>query len=552
MKLASLFLVLIFFFSLVLALSAVNAQQMSDDDFIIYPDVQGSSGGNVTDSSFDLEFTAGQPTVENTTDSEYTIHWGFWAPNGTVISVAAAANTNPYYKEWVPLILSYIDRDKNNPAPGETVNFWVYVYDDEQVNTTLNVTFYWRTTPIWNSQQMTYNYPIAGVYGLNFNEPSIVAKTTMWYYVNASDEASGEELYNVTPVTLQDTLYWDNPPVGTTSPGTGTGGGGGGGGTTPAGNGKIEIMEYPTSIIIEQGGLEYEYVKIKNTGDGTLTDVYVTLEGIDLNWYTVDPVETDVNPDDEVTFIIKFKIPDDAEKKAYKFFVHVGSDQDTEREASELDIIDWPKGDIIKIDDIEIPELRVNTESTIKVIVENTLFRDKNVTLSLIVPGAWNLNPEEATRNIPSYDKTIYEFKMTPKTPGVFGIILIGRYDDKQFSEDIIVNVRELYEYESIPFWWSLILAIIVIVLLTIAIILYYRHKKKALREVTDEKRMLIHKEVKDLKNKVLKPKLSVKEKERLEEILKSLEKARKEGLITEHIYYKSRQKIIKKLRGGD
>lgn len=542
MKAASLQLILIFFLSLVLLVQTICATEMSDSEFILYPDVQGSGGGNVTDGDYNAEFTAGQSVVSSANDNNYTIYWGFWAPN-----TSTTANKNPYYKEWVPLLGSYIDRDKNNPAPGESVNFWVYVFDAEQSNTTLNATFYWRTTPTWNALQMTYNYPIAGVYGVNFFDASITAKTTMWYYVNTSDEAASGALFNVTPPGMLDTLYWDNPPAGT---GSGTGGGGGGG--TPSVRGQINITEYPKSMTIEQGGIEYEYVKVKNIGDGALTDVYVTLDGIDINWYTVDPVETDITPGEEETFIIKFKIPDDAEKKVYRLFIHVDSDQDTERELVNLEIVDWPKGAIIKIVDVEIPELRRDHESTIYVMVENSLFRDKNVTLSLVVPEDWNLEPKELEKNIPAFERVNYAFNITPTKAGVFGFMIFGKYDDKQLSEDVIVNVREWYEFEPIPWWWTLIFIIIVIILLTIVAILYYRHKKKELKKVTTEKRALIHEEVKDLREKVLKPKLTEADKRKLQRILRDLEKAKKDGLITEHIYWKSKQRINKKLRGGD
>ncbi|MFH1445333.1 MAG: PGF-pre-PGF domain-containing protein [Nanoarchaeota archaeon] len=102
----------------------------------------------------------------------------------------------------------------------------------------------------------------------------------------------------------------------------------------------IDIMEYPISIRIEQGAVEYKHVKIKNIGDERLTNVYLTLEGIDERWYTIDPAKTEISPDKEEIFIVKFMIPEYAEKKAYSAFIHVVSDQAETIDEIELEVIE--------------------------------------------------------------------------------------------------------------------------------------------------------------------------------------------------------------------
>nr|MBA4404791.1 hypothetical protein [Nanoarchaeum sp.] len=110
-----------------------------------------------------------------------------------------------------------------------------------------------------------------------------------------------------------------------------TGGGGNGGATISNsiinGNaileseGIIQIVDYPSNIIIISGEDKTEDIIIKNAGNKTLHNVKVIISGLPLEFYSITPNEVDIEPMSTQTYTVVFTPTEEINKYFFKFII---------------------------------------------------------------------------------------------------------------------------------------------------------------------------------------------------------------------------------------
>ena len=103
----------------------------------------------------------------------------------------------------------------------------------------------------------------------------------------------------------------------TTVPSSSSGGtGGSGGDSTSKVSGTAEylnIVDYPTSISIEQGGSKVVSVAVNNTNKTLTQNMKLTIDGINSSWYSVNPsTAVKLKRGESYTFEVTFNIPTNA------------------------------------------------------------------------------------------------------------------------------------------------------------------------------------------------------------------------------------------------
>lgn len=404
-------------------------------------------------------------TVPNVTGN-YTVNVNCTLPVTSNISIFEVTQPNqpPYFYIIFLTTGSYIHRDKNSPTPTELVNFWIYVNDSD--NDPLNVTFYYRTATVWLNKSMVYD-SVDNVWKASIGPYSV--KTIVNYYVSATDNINPPIR---TPETLYDSLVWDYPP--TVPPGVPAGGVIE---MPPEKRGEITIIDYPETITIEQGGIEFEMVKIKNTGNATLHNVKISIEGIELSWYSIEPDVTDIGVGETQTFIIKFIVPEDAVVKEYIINLVISSDEVTEKVKGTFEVTEKPPEILMRIVDIVVSELEPNRKGRIDVVVENKDIVSKNMTFTLLIPADWLVDKREITKTIPAQGQERFQFNIMPTEDGTYTLRLTGKYNGKELSETVYVNIKAI---PRPPLWGYFdYIFIAVIAVLACMVILIYRKKRK-------------------------------------------------------------------------
>ncbi len=92
---------------------------------------------------------------------------------------------------------------------------------------------------------------------------------------------------------------------------------------------KFEINNVEVSKIeILQGGTEDLKVKVKNTGNAKLHNLYLTLTGLNSSYYSITPSDKrDLSVNNTLDFDIHFSIPEDLEAKSYSLTLKAISDE---------------------------------------------------------------------------------------------------------------------------------------------------------------------------------------------------------------------------------
>lgn len=429
-------------------------------------------------------------TLEYKTGSHGQYHYNFTVPhvtgNYTVnvnCTLPVTSNTSmfevtqpnqpPYFTHIFLTTGSYIHRDKNSPGSTEEVNFWVNVSDADNIPEELNVTFYYRTATVWLNKSMVYDDLVDNVWRASIGPYSV--KTIVNYFVNATDNINPPIQ---TPATgYYDYLVWDYPPTVTPRVPAGWA-------VTPSAEreGEITIIDYPKIIAIEQGGIEFKTVKIKNTGNATLHNVKISIEGMDLRWYFIEPAVTDMKVNETQLFIIKFIIPEDAVIKEYRIDFLVSSDEVTKKVEGTFKVTEKPPEILARIVDIIVSKLEPNRKGGIEIIAENKDMVSKNLTFTLFLPAGWLIDSREITKTIPAQSQERFQFNIMPTKEGPHTLRLIGKYNGKELMELVYVNVEGVPR----PLLWDYldyIFLAIIAVLVCMVILIYRKRRKRKIRK---------------------------------------------------------------------
>jgi hypothetical protein len=140
--------------------------------------------------------------------------------------------------------------------------------------------------------------------------------TFIGYYSGTEKAAAYQVFY-----TQQENVSVPGPPSGgASSPGAGST-------TTPVvtpAEASLKFIEFQDKLEFKAGESREINLIVKNDGGLDLSGMYLTLDGIDMSWYTVKPAFVNVLMGEIKTFIINITVPYDVEKtKTYGFDYNV-------------------------------------------------------------------------------------------------------------------------------------------------------------------------------------------------------------------------------------
>jgi len=261
--------------------------------------------------------------------------------------------------------------------------------------------------------------------------------------------------------------------------------------TLPGAVGEISITEFPSEMVVKQGGFEFFLVKVKNIGKGNLTDLKLGVDGLFLDWYSVEQDKTVLAPNEEASFVIKTMVPLNAELKDHLVKFKVSSNEDSKEAESVLRVLEKPL-DEIRFVDVSISRMMVKDSGEIDITLFNNSLKDLNLNISLLTPLDWQIEKKEfdlllkagQQRKIKfkvntSYRSGVQDLVLTIKSKD--GIIFAGVGKNKLFKELlVIVHAPEkpivLIPFLPVPIEWISI-AVIAIALLALIVFLVKRSK---------------------------------------------------------------------------
>ncbi|RLJ00558.1 MAG: hypothetical protein DRP06_01925 [Candidatus Aenigmatarchaeota archaeon] len=145
----------------------------------------------------------------------------------------------------------------------------------------------------------------------------------------------------------------------------------------------------PTSsfLYIAQGGTFDLEVKLKNTGNTKLNDLYLTLSGLDSDYYSITPsVEDDLSSSNYEEYTIHFSIPEDFEAKNYDLVLKAISDE-KEKEKSITLTVKQKDLEVYEVTDLNITQ---GESGTLTFYIKNT----GEATLHNVYPALTGISSE--------------------------------------------------------------------------------------------------------------------------------------------------------------
>jgi len=227
---------------------------------------------------------------------------------------------------------------------------------------------------------------------------------------------------------------------------------------------KLEINNVEVSKIeIFQGGTADLKVRVKNTGNATLHNSYLSLSGISEGYYNIDydkDNKRDLSPGKTLDFEIHFSIPEDFEPKDYNLTIKFISDE-----------YNKSKKITLKVKKVSLKFLNLQDINITQGEEKNMSFKVKNVgeatlhNLYLILSGIdENLfKITELKINLSKNSEKTYTISFTiPKTKeiGVKELILKAISDERNFTEKFNLTILPCEEekikinkcYENLTF----------------------------------------------------------------------------------------------------
>jgi len=247
----------------------------------------------------------------------------------------------------------------------------------------------------------------------------------------------------------------------------------GGGFVGIAGKGKIEITEYPVEMAVEQGGVEFYSLLVKNTGTASIHNVAITLDGIPQEWYLVIPENVDeILRGKSQVFILKITTPLDAEPKLYPVDIKASCDEGVAQVSMNLEVMPTVVEEAFKIVDVKIltQKLFLNEKGKVITIVKNIGSEDLNVVAYLTLPEGWSIDEKVVAKAMPPKTESTLEFNIIPIEIGAHTLLLSGMYNGKEFSKKIHVYVDSRKPIAIVSTGW---VGFIFLIVLMSAIMIY-------------------------------------------------------------------------------
>ncbi len=176
--------------------------------------------------------------------------------------------------------------------------------------------------------------------------------------------------------------------------GGGAAGGGGGGFAVLPGGGKgiISIIEMPSEKAIMRGSIGFIEIRIKNIGNGKLTGLALSLDGPFI--YGLEQEKTELNPNEESSFVLKVSVPSTVEFGDHIVTVRISSKEDSKEAKLIFRVLGELQSEIVVLD-IRTSKIFMEGAGSVDVLLLNRGKQDMNIGVSLIVPLDWQIEKEK-------------------------------------------------------------------------------------------------------------------------------------------------------------
>ena len=295
----------------------------------------------------------------------------------------------------------------------------------------------------------------------------------------------------------------------------------------------IEIERYPREVLVERGSIKYASIKVRNTGNTNLTNVYLNVRGIKSSWYVVEPrVKEELGINESFIFLIKFIIPRDAERRTYNVIVTAFTKEARDEKVISL-LVFTSREELIQY---ELEKLKKEL-SDLENATQTADIEGKDVRE---VVGIITQVKKEIELAEQSLKEKLYDEAITHIFNG-FNLIEKGKY---------LLGIAPFKKFKlpAIPLWVFVVVVIGIIIFFLIGFRIDWLRRKleKVTRPSVEEARRIagLVKERKEVERDLL-----LKEKERVERMLKLLENEYKQGVISEKAYREMKERNMKRLR---
>ena len=344
---------------------------------------------------------------------------------------------------------------------------------------------------------------------------------------------------------------------------------------------EINISKYPGLIEITQGSVEFYSVVVENTGESTLNNIYLEIEGIPSHiTYSVAPTEfDDLTVGENKSFVIKLNAPLDAEPVGYDLTISAQADEDQDTVFSILAINKKPETSVIDIPDISLstPRILVKEGGLITITITNTKDEEINITSVLIIPEDWTIKDSQLNATIAPNETYTAVFEIVSATAGLHNVILEIQLENEKIVKDILVNVNErdvIIEQGKTKFvlpptqvFYYLLFTILIVIIISLIIFIIKKYglsikassdRFRQLKNIKFRKKTKIfavrprRRKKKSRKQEKKPKKVSKKGKDRIERIrreLNILENMHKSGLVPDSFYKSKKARLKKRLK---
>jgi uncharacterized membrane protein len=313
----------------------------------------------------------------------------------------------------------------------------------------------------------------------------------------------------------------------------------------PPGKPGIEITDYPDEIPTETGWAQYPSVTVNNTGQTTLHNVQIKLNGIPDSWYTVTPkLLPALNAGKTETFVINILVPSGTEAKQYYGTINATSDEAYDEKLTSV-IVFGSREELVRY---QLEKLKAAFEDFKEDVEAEEARGEKDLTRVKEIMDEIEYQIELTEGYL---DAKMFEEALESVTTGWR---LLDRARDLLRTAPQIKPVTIL----EIPDWMITLILILIILALAL-VILVNRYKKKINRIFKFRERAPESATAKDLigigpeaeraEEEAAAAARRADERKKIEKVLALLEREYKEGIISEKAYNELRKRNLEKFR---
>jgi len=291
---------------------------------------------------------------------------------------------------------------------------------------------------------------------------------------------------------------------------------------------SIIISKYNTNISLARGFTKIESVTVKNSGRVNLNNVSLFIVGIPTNWFNITPENfVQLRPDNTSVFLIEFNIPKNINVDEYNANLIASSGVVTDQKAVKIIIFEsleeLIKNEIRRLKR-DLADLKVDTR-----IAER---EGKFVSNILLVINETENQIYGAEIDLENNDTE----SAMDKVQNAIDLIKKAR--------DLLDSLKVLEAPQIIPIW---IIFIFIFVIVVIVFILVYLWKKKKLEKIRSYI-ISLGKLVEIVKRKEVDTEKLEREKDKINRMLKVLERERNQEIISVSTYEKMKKSLEEKL----